>query len=87
MCEFKSTTKSGLKRQKTIKHRTMIGIFKCDICETNCESKGDLKMHEELEHELDLDCEYCDFRCKEISCYIMMEVGMELSVINGTASL
>ena len=37
-------------------------------------------MHEELKHELDLDCEYCNFRCNDITkllCHDGSEHGIK----------
>ena len=66
-CAFRSTSKSGLKRHITVKHKIGNGLLKCTECETSFENKCELMTHEELEHGFDLQCEYCEFKCNEIT--------------------
>ena len=43
------------------------GLIKCEECEKRFKSKYDLMAHKELEHDFDLTCEYCDFKCTELT--------------------
>ena len=66
MCAFKSTSKSGLTRHKTNKHKLGNDMFKCTECEAKFQNELELMTHKEFEHSFDLNCQHCDFHCNDI---------------------
>ena len=48
MCPFKSTSKSGLKRHKTAKHKIGNNMLKCTDCDAKFQNELELMTHKEL---------------------------------------
>ena len=48
MCAFKSTSKSGLKRHKTAKHKIGNNMLKCTDCDAKFQNELELMTHKEL---------------------------------------
>ena len=72
ICDFRSISKGGLKIHVTVKHR-LNNEVKCKKCEQTFESILELRNHDEYEHELDLVCEYCEFKCDEVQTLLCHE--------------